>query len=1566
VLRGVGTTATMGVLLAAVVALPASPSALHAAQPVSASQDSTPLTTERAQIQALATGKDVQATAATTETSTLTAHPNGTFTVSQSLIPVRKRVTGGGWADLDPTLRKNADGSISAAVTTTAVTLSGGGKAPLATMLQEGQSLAVSLPMDLPAPTLSGATATYANVLDGVDLKVTVDERGSFSEVLVVKDAKAAANPALKKLTLATRTSPGLKLNADASGRIAATDSAGRAVFAALSPKMWDSKAAGTSGTAPGTVKDRVTGRVLNPHMGEPVNSSVSGPGDGARTAPIATRVDPDGSISLTPDNGLLTSATTDFPLFMDPTFYAPSAGGSLQHWAQTNSSHPDQHMYDVNDSDSKTTIGGLRIGYNGWDSPFFKAQSYVEVSVDSRIYDATVLSSEINFTEVWNAGCSTAVPGLYLVPVNSGVPRNTLSTSTTWNNAPDLGTSMGAPIRQNCDPQGLGYDIRSAMATAASQHVSSLTFGLKAADDSDMYQWKKLAYSVNMSTTYNHAPNKSSSLHTSPATSCADVSYAGDGDVWLYAGVSDQDGGTLGAKFHAVKHGTSTPIIPDSDPNHLTGQSGDTLAFKLSKDKLEAAANGQIIDVDWSVTTTDFNATSPSATCTFKFDASRPGAPKVELPAGDNYLGAIGTAVGLSISPKCSPTCAPGETPSGYQYQINGGAPLAVTADSSGNASVQVTPSRRTNLISVISTSPSGNFGQSFSGYFNSKAPAPAAAGDLSGDGQSDLLTVGGKFGLPSGLWLARNQGDAPAGVTAAANNIGAYGTGPDGANSPTSFDGSRPIVGRFTDSNLQDVLVYYPGTNKDGSLLRGSGDGSPIQAQLDGNQNTVKFDALNRLLAHAPIQLAAAGTAARGTGGLTDLIGISQDVTSTGYKLFLVQGSETPGRFIRPLITNVSPPTGTWDQWTLVTCQLPSATGPKTAMYLWNKSSGRLDLWENLDYDATTGALAHDAYQIAADWNTGIDLDIQAADIDANGAPDLWAIGTSGSVVSYRLTDLPSRGIHIATSSGTLLTASHSWALKDGTSGSAATAVDAAAALPLTGTGVTVTNADGTKKYGGPSWHGGDMFDPDLQLDGNGEVTASAKAITPDADFTVSAWAKPDGLGNILLSQDGSLASSFALWADSDTKTWRFQMPRTDTATPTQDVVTSGNTPAQVGVWVHLTATYQHLSGKQSLYVNGVPVGTGTHASSSWATNGKFRVGSYLYNGVRGRNYVGQISQVQTWDQALSDSQVAALVDMPPSPSELQLTTLTDSGTLNHTSRNINGNFTAWDAVRDMAYIPGTFRSATQAEYQGTTYLAALGNAVEFQVRPFGSSTWGSPTGTDAPLPDRVGSTSVTIASVNASAIVNGDFDLIATGSDGHLYEALRHPNGTWVSWTDLTAQIAGSIGTIQEVAAATTTGGDLHLVLIAGNKLMHATRSSARGTWTGWGDVYAVSSNPGTPGHVAAAGVAGVLQVMVVTNNGSGIYHTIRAAKGTWGGFGDVKAATASNPGTVVSIAMAGVDTGAANHMQFVAVNSTGTIYHSVRKTTGAWTTMGNVTTYVQGTLYGTPKSVIAAGD
>jgi hypothetical protein len=100
---------------------------------------------------------------------------------------------------------------VSAALTTGALTLSGGGTGPLVRIGSGGRSLALSMRMPLPAPVLSGATATYRGVLPGVDLRVTADVQGGFSEVLVVHDAVAAANPALKTLTLATEV-PRLEL----------------------------------------------------------------------------------------------------------------------------------------------------------------------------------------------------------------------------------------------------------------------------------------------------------------------------------------------------------------------------------------------------------------------------------------------------------------------------------------------------------------------------------------------------------------------------------------------------------------------------------------------------------------------------------------------------------------------------------------------------------------------------------------------------------------------------------------------------------------------------------------------------------------------------------------------------------------------------------------------------------------------------------------------------------------------------------------------------------------------------------------------------------------------------------------------------------------------------------------------------------------------------------------------------------------------------------------------------------------------------------------------------------
>ncbi len=135
------------------------------------------------------------------------AHPDGTFTLTQSVSPVRKYASGA-WKELDATLVRRSDGTVTPALTTTNLVLSGGGDGPLAAMKDHGRSLTLAVPASigqLPSPSLDGSSATYPDVLDGVDLKVTADSQGGFSEVFIVKDAEAAANPALDMLALSRR-----------------------------------------------------------------------------------------------------------------------------------------------------------------------------------------------------------------------------------------------------------------------------------------------------------------------------------------------------------------------------------------------------------------------------------------------------------------------------------------------------------------------------------------------------------------------------------------------------------------------------------------------------------------------------------------------------------------------------------------------------------------------------------------------------------------------------------------------------------------------------------------------------------------------------------------------------------------------------------------------------------------------------------------------------------------------------------------------------------------------------------------------------------------------------------------------------------------------------------------------------------------------------------------------------------------------------------------------------------------------------------------------------------------
>src|SRR4029079_11688079 len=91
----------------------------------------------------------------TTATQTVTALPSGRLRMTTSLVPARRYVAGQ-WTDLDATLKRNADGTVSPSVSTSDLRLSGGGSGPLASMATQGRTLGLTLPMALPAAALLG------------------------------------------------------------------------------------------------------------------------------------------------------------------------------------------------------------------------------------------------------------------------------------------------------------------------------------------------------------------------------------------------------------------------------------------------------------------------------------------------------------------------------------------------------------------------------------------------------------------------------------------------------------------------------------------------------------------------------------------------------------------------------------------------------------------------------------------------------------------------------------------------------------------------------------------------------------------------------------------------------------------------------------------------------------------------------------------------------------------------------------------------------------------------------------------------------------------------------------------------------------------------------------------------------------------------------------------------------------------------------------------------------------------------------------------------------------------
>lgn len=1249
-----------------------------------AAASSTGLTRAQAQAQARKTGKSVPVPGAETATDTLEANPDGSFTLTTYAQPVRKRVNGI-WHDLDATLVKNADGTISPALSNEPLTLSGGGKAPLGRMRSGTDSLALTLSTPLPAPTLSGPTATYHNVLPGVDLVVTATAAGGFSDVYVVHNAAAAADPRLTSLLSATTTTTGVSVSTDASGNIRALDAHGRAVFTAAAPELWDSATDASVTDKPATKANQT-----------PTHSSVAAPGTRAHQGRLTAHVSGH-TLTLSPDASVLRNSTATYPIYLDPTWTGGGGANTSYGWATLSENYPTTPEYD--NSPEYVQNGAMQVGQS---QSGFWADSLVNVHLPLSELGAEGTSIQIDsatftITDTASTNCTAQTVALY-------APAQTLvggsNTNATWNNWFTSSRNLGSAIATApfADASKCAAENSGGFTMAGSSQLKWLTDDVA---NNKTVQTLALAgtsysaeqyngtgagqndYEVFNETTprlqikFEHAPAAPKNLTTSP-----NASTIGNGSVTLNALVSDPDGGTLTAKFNAYLDGHPSDQIASASPS---AGSGTTASLFISQAKMNAAlANttwgesptNTTMKVDWTVTVSDAAGQSASSSIqSFTYTTATAGAPGIFTDSGyGNGCPGTGYTVGSAITLYVQHNTSSSTLPTSYTYQVNAGAGASVGVDGNHNGVITFTPASSTDLVTVNAVSAGGNIGQTQTCLISAGNAPNAAPGDLTGDTTSDLLLTGqGNSALPDGLWLA----PAAAGngqVSPDPVNLGQYGTGVSATDtSPSTFHGTQTITGLFGGSGFNDVMVYNPvasGGVCSGEILNDDGQITPLNPMWGTPVLSPVFTYTD-----PNTQATSCATSLGNGGGLSTAEGqgtpspvYSFDPGSPDFgmayqpdllevvdgSLYLETNTQSEGAYVGANsaydLSDTNPTgTGSWSGWTITTTDT-AADIP--AMFAINSSTGKIYYYSPTD-------LADLAYNVLSSPGTPTTVDptllsgltpasfsnVQATLVGTT--PGLLATSTNttcGTALSSQA--MPLIGFNFSasvpcvstytvagsslaqTGSGSPLhTSAHDWALNDtpNAAGTVTSAADSAGTLNLTGHGTAT----------GVTSSSGDLFSPDASFDGQSGYLASTGttgAINPAQDFSISAWVKPTVLGGTVLSQSSAKTYPVLKLASTAQGTWQFSLNTTpDGSGNTYTTVTGGT--VRLGLWTQLTVTYNAATNVATLYADGNEVAVNTDTAPPTDNTGAFLIGATQTNGTGiGNDFTGAIADVQT----------------------------------------------------------------------------------------------------------------------------------------------------------------------------------------------------------------------------------------------------------------------------------------------------------------------------------------------
>ncbi|MFE0511124.1 ricin-type beta-trefoil lectin domain protein [Streptomyces sp. NPDC058964] len=739
-----------------------------------------------AQARAVAGGTSVPVDALTSETDTVTAEPDGSFTRTSSVLPVRVRQDGN-WVPVDATLAANADGSYSPKATLSGVRLSGGGNGPLATLTDPaGHRISLTMPFDLPVPRVSGSTALYASVLPGVDLSVSVTDQGGFSDVLVVHDAKAAADPRVRRLAVATDTD-GLDLSPTAAGGMTASAPDGSVSYTSPPPLMWDSSGSSSAGSQAHLRNTSLARAADAPSPSD--TSSVAGPGPGAQVGqvPMSTT---SSTITLAPDTSWLDGSDTHYPVYIDP-FEDPvtSKSGAFDE-VYSSSACSDAPQY------NKPQTNGEGVGYQQWGGAcgIGLERSYYAVNTSGLDSSMTVIKAEVEVKTTYAASldCSHDQP----ITLHTTDPINS---DTDWNHQPDtledkgysaVKTTVPSGANSNCGNSTASFRVDDQIQKIADGNKSTWTIGLfgnesKASSNDD---YLRMSQTLSVVTSFDIPPDTPTKLRTTPKPLGADGDCVTGSDAIGWIGATTYDDAGSNIQLHSTvtthisgEHAQAhyhlwdrTDLDSHGDPvdkgervSDSTSSGGDadaSIGFTLkdgheygwdvyAQDNSSIHLKSPVSDHCWF--DTDFTPPQTPAI------ADNPHFPPVGSGAGDTYAG-TGVTTDFSVTAAdntpadtCDPSGCKASGIGHFLWQLDS-QPTATTGHTakvtsttgttaSGTLTVPVTD-WGVHTLYVAAVDRAGNISQSPAGYtftapWNPKTKI--APGDITGDGSPDLLAT-------------------------------------------------------------------------------------------------------------------------------------------------------------------------------------------------------------------------------------------------------------------------------------------------------------------------------------------------------------------------------------------------------------------------------------------------------------------------------------------------------------------------------------------------------------------------------------------------------------------------------------------------------------------------------------------------------------------------------------------------------------------------------------------------------------------------------------------------------